>query len=283
MNQRKLFQVALLSTAVCAASVYAQPTKLPDARADRDHYSPYVNDAYPDKVFYGDTHLHTAYSTDAGLFGNILGPDDAYRYAKGEAVTSSTGVATRLMRPLDFLVVADHAENLGLSVMISEKNPLLLANPWGKKIYETSSGGDHGAAYAMWGGRVADRNDPFDGDSKIIAPMWERIITAAESHNDPGLFTAFIGFEWTSTPGGSNLHRNVILRDNGDKARQVLPYSVYDSENPEDLWAYLANYEKLTGGQALAIAHNGNLSNGLMFDDVTLGENSKPIDKDYAQ
>lgn len=246
----------------------------------RDDYSPYLDDNYPKDVYFGDTHLHTSYSTDAGLFGNTLGPEQAYRFAKGKEITSSMGVKARLLRPLDFLVIADHSENLGLAPMIAEANPDLLKIEWGRKIYELVQEGKFGDAYTMWGERMITKNDPINSD-KIMSSMWEKIINAAERHNDPGQFTAFIGFEWTSTPAGNNLHRNIIFRDNGDKTSQVLPMSAYDSEDPEDLWDYLAQYERKTGGKVLSIAHNGNLSNGLMFDDVTL-TNRKEIDKDYA-
>lgn len=246
----------------------------------RDNYSPYLDDNYPKDVYFGDTHLHTSYSTDAGLFGNTLGPEQAYRFAKGKEITSSMGVKARLLRPLDFLVIADHSENLGLAPMIAEANPDLLKIEWGRKIYELVQEGKFGDAYAMWGERMITKNDPINSD-KIMSSMWEKIINAAERHNDPGQFTAFIGFEWTSTPAGNNLHRNIIFRDNGDKTSQVLPMSVYDSDDPEDLWDYLAQYEKKTGGKVLSIAHNGNLSNGLMFDDVTL-TTRKEIDRDYA-
>ncbi len=249
---------------------------------EREEYSPYLEDDYPNEVFFGDTHLHTAYSTDAGLFGNTLGPDEAYRFAKGEVVTSSAGIKARLTRPLDFLVIADHAENLGLAPMIVEENPMVMNHAWGKQIAALYQAGNLGGAYAMWGSGVSDKKDPFEGNTVMQKTMWKRIIDAAEAHYEPGQFTAFIGFEWTSSPGGSNLHRNVIFRDNGEKASKVIPYSTFDSEDPEDLWAYMENYEKMTGGQVLAIAHNGNLSNGLMFDDSTF-TSRLPIDKDYAQ
>jgi hypothetical protein len=273
------------TTASCTTPTKATastPTSLTDARSGRTDYSPYLDDTYPDNVFFGDTHLHTSYSTDAGLFGNRIGPDEAYRFAKGELVTASGGVKARLLRPMDFLVVADHAENLGLAPMMEENNPLVLTNEWGKQISALYNAGKLGEAYAMWGAQVTASDDPFAGDTAAMSSMWQRIIDAAEEHNSPGKFTAFIGFEWTSTPGGSNLHRNVIFRDGGDKASQVLPMSNYDSEDPEDLWAYMEKYEQSTGGNALAIAHNGNLSNGLMFDDVTFTE-GKPLTRDYAE
>ena len=265
-----------------AEEANSKPTSLTNARSSNDSYSPYLNDKYPDNVFFGDTHLHTSYSTDAGFFGATIGPEEAYRYAKGEKVTSSTGVDARLLRPLDFLVIADHAENLGLAPMILEDNPMVLDHEWGGKVAKLVKEGDLGGAYAMWGERLSASDDPFAGNTEMVKSMWQRIIDAAEKHNNPGKFTSFIGFEWTSTPGGSNLHRNVIFRGNGDSASKILPFSGYDSYDPEDLWAYMAKAEETMGTKLLAIAHGGNLSNGLMFDDVTF-TTKKPIDKDYAQ
>ena len=245
-------------------------------------YSPYLDIGYPQRVFWGDTHLHTSFSTDAGMIGNRLGPDEAYRFARGEMVVSSTGVRARLQRPLDFLVVADHAENLGLAPMIAEKNPDLLKTDFGRKISDLVYAGNYGDAYALWGEGMSARKDPLEGSEALTRTMWERLTAAAEAFNEPGRFTALIGFEWTSSPGGNNLHRNVVFRDDKDMADQVIPMSNYDSSDPEDLWKWMAAYEEKTGGRALAIPHNGNLSNGLMFDDVTFTD-KKPLDSDYAE
>jgi len=236
----------------------------------------------PDNVYYGDTHLHTSYSTDAGFFGNRLVPDAAYRFAKGEVVTASSGLKTNLLRPLDFLVVADHAENLGLAPLIEEDSPIVMEHKWGKQVYDLVKAGKIADAYAAWGTKVSTGEDPFADTPEMMVNMWKRIQEAAEKHNNPGKFTAFIGFEWTSTPGGSNMHRNVIFRDNMDKTNKIIPMSTYDSDDPEDLWKYLEDYKTKTGGQAFAIAHNGNLSNGLMFDDVGYAS-KKPLDRDYAE
>jgi len=249
-------------------------------------YSPYPEQNFPNQVFFGDTHLHTAYSADAGLVGATTTPDDAYRFAKGETVTSSNGLKARLQRPLDFLVVTDHAENLGLPIALEENSPVLQTNAWGKKISETFKPRTEDArlqAYIQWFGAVntPDGKDPMAG-TKFGETMWKRITDAAEKHNNPGAFTAFIGFEWTSGPNGNNLHRNVIFRDGKTLADQIVPISAYDSSDPEVLWQWMENYEKKTGGKLLALAHNGNLSNGLMFDDVTL-TGKKPIDANYAQ
>jgi len=246
-------------------------------------YSPYPEQNFPNQVFFGDTHLHTAYSTDAGMVGAKLGPEDAYRFARGETVMSSTGVPARLRRPLDFLVVTDHSENLGLAPAIEESDPELLKNEWGKMEHDLVKSGQEGAlkAYENWMAQNAKREDPLAEMTELKKTMWERETEAAEKYNSPGLFTAFIGFEWTSMPDGNNLHRNVIFRDGKDKADTIVPFSQYDSFDSEDLWKWMADYEKNTGGKLLAIPHNGNLSLGLMFDDVTF--TGKPLDADYAK
>ncbi len=125
-------------------------------------------------------------------------------------------------------------------------------------------------------------DDPFAGDTGMAKTAWQRELEAAEKYNEPGRFTAIIGFEWTSGPDGNNLHRNILFRDGMDKAGQIIPISFYDTGDPEDLWKWMADYEAETGGKMLAIAHNGNLSNGLMFDDITL-TTKEPLSKDYAE
>jgi hypothetical protein len=246
-------------------------------------YSPYPAKTFPNRVYFGDTHLHTSYSADAGA---IVGPEDAYRFARGEAVKSNSGLPVKLSRPLDFLVIADHAENLGLAPMIASSDPALLKSEWGKKVHDLARSGTiegQGAAFNMWLAAMQELKDPFKGQEKtMVQPAWQQITAAAEKYNEPGRFTAIIGFEWTSGPNGDNLHRNVLFRDGKDKADQIIPLSYYDTGDPEDLWAWMAAYEKKTGGKMLAIPHNGNLSNGLMFDDVTL-TTKKPLDRDYAE
>jgi hypothetical protein len=228
-------------------------------------------------------HLHTSYSADAGMAGAIVGPEEAYRFARGEEITSNTGLPVQLQRPLDFLVIADHAENLGLAPMIANSDPALLANPWGKEVHDLVKSDRAPDAFNMWIAAMQELNDPFGGQSQEIAkPAWQYLTAAAEKYNEPGLFTALIGYEWTSGPDGNNLHRNVIFRDGKDKADQIIPLSYYDTGDPEDLWAWMQAYEDNTGGKMLAIAHNGNLSNGLMFDDVTL-TTKLPLDRDYAE
>ncbi len=251
-----------------------------EVRIGKPEYSPYLNRVYPDRVLWGDTHLHTSYSTDAGMGGNFLGPDEAFRFARGEIVRASAGQRAKLIRPLDFLVVADHAENLGLAPLITESNPDLLRNPWGKKMHDLVKAGDSFGAYVAWGTKMAAGEDPLDDDD-LVRTVWNRIVDSAERFNEPSVFTALHGFEWSSVPDANNLHRVVIFRDDADKVRDLVPFSAYDSRDPEDLWKWLQAYQRNTGGRVLAIAHNGNLSNGLMFDDKTLG--GEPLTRDYAK
>ncbi|KPK52308.1 MAG: hypothetical protein AMJ59_27030 [Gammaproteobacteria bacterium SG8_31] len=248
------------------------------------HYSPYPEQNFPNQVFFGDTHLHTAYSPDAGLIGATLTPDDAFRFARGETVISSTGVPARLARPLDFLVVSDHAENLGLPAAVTNRDPQLLATEFGRKIAEIMAPGtieSKFAGYEYWELASQTGKDPLAG-TDFGKSMWAKATEAAERNNVPGKFTAFIGFEWTSTPNGNNLHRNVIFRGGKESADKLVPISAYDTEDPERLWDWMEQAEKKAGVRLLAIPHNGNLSNGLMFDDVTYADR-RPIDRAYAE
>ena len=273
---------ALLWTSTALAQTYTGDIAIDneDVAIGQRHYSPYLDQSYPNRVFFGDTHLHTSYSTDAGMLGNTLGPDEAFRFARGEKVRASVGEYAQLIRPLDFLVVADHAENLGLAPMIAESNPDLLANTWGREIHDLVKDGDLFGAFVKWGASMNALEDPI-ADDDLTRTIWNRIVESAERFNEPGLFSAIHGFEWTSMPDATNLHRVVMFRDDADKVEDLVPFSNYDSSDPEDLWDWMQAYEDDTGGQVLAIPHNGNLSNGLMFDDVRM--NGEPIDIGYAE
>ena len=273
--------LSLCLTLVMAGQVLAQDVPPPSEKKVK--YSPYPEQTFPNRVYFGDTHLHTSYSTDAGMVGCTLGPEEALRVSRGEAVTSSHGLPVQLPRPLDFVVITDHAENLGLAPAIAESNADLLGNPWGKKIHDLVKAGNPAGAFDMWAkAMLIERKDPLKEFPDMGAAFWHRSTAAAEKYNEPGRFTAFIGFEWTSAPNGNNLHRNVIFRGGKDKADQIIPLSVYDTQDPEKLWKWMADYERETGEKLMAIAHNGNISNGLMFDDVTL-ISKKPLDRDYAE
>jgi hypothetical protein len=252
-------------------------------------YSPYAGRNFPTRPVFGDTHLHTSFSMDAGAFGARLGPADAYRFAKGEEVMASSGQPAKLSRPLDFLVVSDHSDNMGFFPQLLAGNPAMLADPTGRRWYDMIQSG-HGAdaaieiIVAFSQGTFPPALASLPGTAAYES-AWRETIKAAEEANDPGRFTAFIGYEWTSNTGGNNLHRNVIFRDGSARASLVEPFTVVrplGSDNPRDLWKWMEAYESKTGGSVLAIAHNGNLSNGRMFP-IIESFTGKPIDREYAE
>jgi hypothetical protein len=290
-----LFIMVTLSVAT-AASLNAQDPIPPGEGLEgafkaQKHYSPYAGRNFPTRVYWGDTHLHTAMSMDAGAFGARLTPVDAYRFARGEELTSSTGLQVKLSRPLDFLVVADHSDNMGFFPLLLAGDPKMLADSTGKRWYEMIQEGGQTAVQVAIEVIVAFSQGTFPEalaslpGSPAYRSAWDETIDAAEEYNDPGEFTAFIGYEWTSNTSGNNLHRVVIFRDDENKAGLVEPYTTLKplgSDDPRDLWRWLENYEERTGGRVLAIAHNGNLSNGIMFPWIE-SFTDRPIDVEYAE
>ncbi len=279
MNKVGVFVAALAFSSVALAQDINPPEETYEP--PKKEYSPFVDDHFPNQVFFGDTHVHTSWSTDAGMVGVTLGPEEAYRFAKGEEVTSNLGWKVKLIRPLDFILISDHAENLGLADFIRRSDPILLANEQGKIWHDLVKSGKGYEAFIDWLNRGMGPSTDLINDPKMSTTVWDAVVKNADKYNDPGKFTAFIGFEWTSTGGvGGNLHRNLVFRDGKERTKQILPYSQFDSFDPEDLWKYMAGYEEKTGGQVLAIPHNGNLSNGYMFQTTTL--DGRPFDKAYV-
>ena len=234
------------------------------------------------RPYFGDTHLHTALSPDAGLAGTKLGLDEAYRFARGETVTSNSGQKAALKRPLDFLVVADHSENLGLAQGLEASNPELLKSSLGQELHDMLKAGKGREAFYLLVQWMAKGSEALVSNDAYLTSVWQMNNTVAERYNNPGTFTSLIGYEWTSQPSGGNLHRVVIFRDDKRMTDKILPFSAFDSEDVEDLWNFMAAYEQQTGGRVLAIPHNGNLSSGTMF----LPRHQKSgmsIDADYAR
>lgn len=243
------------------------------------YYSPNINSPPTPRLFWGDTHIHTRLSPDAYLLGGSLEPQDAYRFARGETVYSNTRQPVNIGVPLDFVVLTDHAEFLGVFPLLEERDQLFTSTPLGKRWLELFDLGEQQKIFgefisSLWG-RVT-----LNYPNRVKHEIWKGVTRAADTANDPGNFTAFIGFEWTSLPDGDNLHRNVIFRDGSDKTEQVSPLSSLSNPDPESLWDYMENYESLTKGQVLAIPHNGNGGNGLMFSDKSFGGDL--IDAEYA-
>ena len=245
-------------------------------------YSPYPDQKLPTRVFWGVAHVHTGFSFDAGMFGITLGPDDLLKVARGGEVVMDNGQRFKQDRPLDWVSVTDHAEYLGIADQIRTGSPELLENPQGKRWYEMSKASpQEGVKAAIEAVISMQTGKPVFKSDKLAGAAWTQATAAAEKWNEPGVFTTLHGFEWTSAPGGNNLHRTVIFRDGADRVNQILPFSAFDSSDPAKLWEYMDAYAKKTGGQVLAIPHNGNMSNGLMYSAETF--DGKPMDRAYAE
>ncbi len=237
-------------------------------------------------LYWGDTHLHTNYSSDAFLFGTIMAtPDDAYRFAKGEVMTyPPTGEKIQVKRPLDFLVVTDHAEGLGTLTAARQQRDFLMSTDRGKQLAEVV-GGDPGIPMFLKWLRAKNQGEFTFTEvdtGRVMQTIWEEYIAYADQHNDPGQFTSFIGWEWTSTPKGFNLHRVVFSPDDASKASKFLPYSATHSQHPEDLWDWMAETSESLDIDLVAIPHNSNVSGGLMFPDKETHKGI-PITADYAR
>ena len=247
------------------------------------------NSEYPEQVYWGDTHVHTDNSIDAFGFGNRLDTEAAMRFAKGEQVTSTKGVEAQLSQPLDFIVIADHAAALGATKALYNAPRIALLGDefllrWYDMMHESEEGSLRVTAELIDGaanGTLPDNFTDQEAQAERVGELWTEHGNIIERYNEPGKFTAFMGFEYTPMPGGDNLHRVVMFRDNAEKATQVIPFSSQQSLNVEDLWAYMSAYEKKTGGQMLSIPHNSNVSNGQMFSMNKF--DGSPIDAAYAK
>lgn len=258
----KTTSIACLALA-CAANSLAEPTT---------------------ELLWGDTHLHTNVSPDAFLFGNrTVTPDDAYRFAKGmPVVNAGSRGRSQLKTPLDFLVVADHAEMMGVPLRISTGDAGLINTEFGADMFSLMKAGKGEQAFLKFLG-VLNRGESIEEfeQPQVRQPIWNELTAIADRHNEPGKFTALIGWEWSSLPDGSNLHRVVFTDDDSSVAQQYIPYSSNDSNRPEDLWAWLARTAEQFDTNFVAIPHNANISNGKMF--ALTDSDGKPITAQYAK
>lgn len=241
--------------------------------------------AYPQQAYWGDTHVHTGWSADAGMDGAITSPEDAYRLAIGEKIKSNTGMDVQLHRPFDWFLVSDHSDGMGTVNEIIAENPEMMANPtlagWAKALKGTEE--EAAAAKSELIVMQSEGRLPAEVmDPKWMVSAWEKTIEAAEKYNKPGEFTTFIAYEWTvNAGGGDNLHRNVIYRDGAELAKTRLPLTTFQTQDPEELWAWMRSFEEETGGSLLAIPHNGNMSNGRMFEEQRF--DGSPMTAEWAE
>ena len=243
-------------------------------------YSTGIEKDYPKRLLWGDTHLHSNISADAFSMGNPnLTPSDAFRFARGEEVTSELGVKAKLKVPLDFLMVSDHAEYFGIFSRTKKKDPLVLATPLGKRWSQFMEEDNPLLMTEFVNGLMGNADYTFDRD--IYIPIWKEVTDNVDRFNNPGVFTAFSGYEYTSMSGGDNLHRVVIFKDDAITVQKITPFSAVDSIDPEDLWSFLADYNESTGGEAISISHNSNISGGMMFPNEKMS--GQPIDNSYAE
>lgn len=251
--------------------------------AQSSEYSPHAGVDHPTQLLWGDTHVHSSFSMDANSMGNTrLTPADAYRFAKGETVTAASGMKAKLGQPLDFLVVSDHAEYMGLLPRLRAGDEKLLRHEFAAEIYERLENATDGGMSAL-GELISSTmsNKLLIDDPEMRRDIWDQITTLADQANEPGRFSAIIGYEWTSMPQGDNLHRVVVYADDGKRAAKLVPVSAFDGENPEDLWSFMEKYEAETGGRILAIPHNANMSNGRMF--ALEDSSGADFDRAYAE
>ncbi|MGB3562582.1 MAG: DUF3604 domain-containing protein [Thermoanaerobaculia bacterium] len=285
LRTRVVVMMLLLVATVTFTTVANAQDQIPSKEAVADRmakaeFSPYVGREFPTRVFWGETHLHTAVSVDAGTMCRV-GQEDAYRFARGEEITTTHGLRAKLSRPLDWLVIADHSEMYGLMPQLLKGDPEILATEKGKRWYDMLMTDDPDQVFAAAMEIVASlqQPDPPFTNDKSVRDAWRDYTALADKYNEPGRFSALIGWEWTAL-GGFNLHRNVIFRGDASVANQTVPYSQFDSQNPEDLWRFLADFQADTGAEVLAIPHNGNLSNGRMFNVET--NDGRPLTKEIA-
>ena len=274
----KLNNVTALGVLALSVSLFASAE---DASVveQKPSYSTPVRE-HVSNLYWGDLHLHTKLSADAYTMETRLTSDEAYQFARGGTVTADNGMPVRLRRPLDFLAVTDHSEYLGVFAQLAADDPTLKGWKMGEEWQTLLREGRTTELAKAFANAIKTDAAEYQTPGPVRSGLWASAAAVADKYNEPGLFTAFVGYEWTSMISGDNLHRVVIYKDGAEVASKRVPFSAQDSTDPEDLWSALSAYEESTGGEVLAIAHNGNVSNGRMFSPTRL--NGKPLDANYA-
>ena len=274
----KLNNVTALGVLALSVSLFASAE---DASVveQKPSYSTPVRE-HVSNLYWGDLHLHTKLSADAYTMETRLTSDEAYQFARGGTVTADNGMPVRVRRPLDFLAVTDHSEYLGVVAQLAADDPTLKGWKMGEEWQTLLREGRTTELAKAFANAIQTDAAEYQTPGPVRSGLWASAAAVADKYNEPGLFTAFVGYEWTSMISGDNLHRVVIYKDGSEVASKRVPFSAQDSTDPEDLWSALSAYEESTGGEVLAIAHNGNVSNGRMFSPTRL--NGKPLDANYA-
>ena len=258
----RLFLAMLLGAGICGSPLLAHAQKNP------------LRD-----VFFGETHLHTSWSFDAYVFGNTLaGPEEAYQYALGKPIKHPAGYMVQLKRPLDFQAVTDHSEYMGTVRLANDPQSDLSKLPIAEKL-RVRSKEDIQKVYLFLATSLLTGPIPELTSPEVAGSVWKRVVEIADKYNQPGKFTTFAAYEWSSTPDNRNLHRNILFKDT--KKVPSLPFSAIDSDQPEELWKWMDGQRK-AGNEVLAISHNANLSDGVMFP-LEVDRKGRPIDAAWAQ
>jgi hypothetical protein len=281
MRARIFATVAMLSLLVACGEQSPEPGATDDAAAEAspqgsatvESRAPAASNVTvnPNRdVYFGNLHVHTQWSFDAYINGAVADPDGAYRWAKGESIPGGgDGTPLQIKVPLDWYIVSDHAEYLGALPLMGDPESPVSEHPLAADITGDDPTASFDAYTAILDGISNRKPDPILGDPELAATVWDEIVEIADRHYEPGQFTTMAGFEWTSNPDWRNLHRIVFFKDTS-KVPEV-PFSALDSDAPEDLWKWMDG-QRAQGNELLAVPHNGNASNGLMF----------PIEESYG-
>ncbi len=241
----------------------------------------FAQEKNPDRnAYFGETHIHTSWSFDAYVFGNTkAGPEDAYKFAMGQPIDHPAGYKIKITRPLDFMAVTDHAEYVGTVSLANDPNSPISKLPVAEKL-KVQSKEDINRVYMFLGASLL-KNEPIPElvSPEVAGNVWKQFVTIADKYYQPGKFTTFVAYEWTSTPDNRNMHRNIIFKDS--KKVPAVPFTALDSYHPEDLWNWM-DTQRQAGNELLAISHNANLSDGIMFP-LEVDNKGRPIDAAWAQ
>jgi hypothetical protein len=232
------------------------------------------------EAYFGETHIHTSWSFDAYIYGNTkAGPEDAYKFATGQTITHPEGYPIKITRPLDFMAVTDHAEYAGVIPQANDPSSSISKLPIAEQL-KVRGKEDMQRVYLLLGTSMI-KNQPIKElvSPEVAGSVWKQVVSIADKYYQPGKFTTFVAYEWTSTPDNRNMHRNIIFKDS--KKVPELPFSSLDSDHPEDLWNWM-NTQRQAGIELLAISHNANLSDGIMFP-LEVDSKGRPIDAAWAQ